>query len=55
MVTTRPRADRAHALAVYAESFAEGRRVAVFADASYGLGDRLALLGARATSSAGGP
>ncbi len=37
-----------HALAVYAESMADGARVAVFGDASLGLGARLAELGARA-------
>ncbi|MCL2447489.1 MAG: hypothetical protein FWD17_00925 [Polyangiaceae bacterium] len=43
-------AGRAHpqqALAVYAESFAAGARVAVFGDASLGLGERLLGLGAR--------
>jgi hypothetical protein len=37
-----------HALAVYAESLAAGARVAVFGDASLGLGARLVELGARA-------
>ena len=37
-----------HALAVYAESLAAGARVAVFGDASLGLGARLVDLGARA-------
>jgi hypothetical protein len=37
-----------HALAVYAESLAADRRVAVLGDSSVGLGDRLADLGARA-------
>jgi hypothetical protein len=37
-----------HALAVYAESLAAGARVAVFGDASLGLGARLVQLGARA-------
>ncbi len=37
-----------HALAVYAESLAAGARVAVFGDASLGLGAKLAELGARA-------
>jgi hypothetical protein len=37
-----------HALAVYAESLASGARVAVFGDASLGLGARLVELGARA-------
>ncbi|MDP9151662.1 MAG: Hint domain-containing protein [Myxococcota bacterium] len=36
------------ALAVYAESLAVGKRVAVFGDASLGIGARLAELGARA-------
>jgi hypothetical protein len=36
------------ALAVYVESFAAGARVAVFGDASLGLGERLIGLGARA-------
>ena len=43
-------AGRVHpqqALAVYVESFAAGARVAVFADAGLGLGERLIALGAR--------
>ena len=47
MVTTKSPADRLDALAVYVESLVEGRRVAVFGERSNGLGDRLALLGAR--------
>lgn len=37
-----------HALAVYAESFAAGARVAVFGDSSIGLGERLRACGAEA-------
>ena len=47
MVTTKPRADAIHALAVYAESLADSRRVVVFGDATLGLGERLVELGAR--------
>ncbi len=47
MVATNPRTDRAQALAVYVEPFAEGRRVVVFADRALALGGRLAALGAR--------
>jgi hypothetical protein len=47
MDSTRPRVHPQEALAVYAEPLAVGRRVAVFGDASTGLGSRLVELGAR--------
>ncbi len=46
MVTTKPRADAIHALAVYAESLADARRVIVFGVA-VGLGQRLVDFGAQ--------
>lgn len=42
-----------HALAVYAESLASGRRVAVLGDAELGLGDRFEQMGARQVVVAG--
>jgi hypothetical protein len=48
MDSNEPGVHLQHALAVYAESLAAGARVAVFGDASVGLGARLAELGARA-------
>jgi hypothetical protein len=50
MVTMKPRADAFHALAVYAESLADGRRVIVFGDPMEGLEERLVDLGARSVS-----
>jgi hypothetical protein len=47
MVTTKLRADAFHALAVYAESLADGRRAIVFGDPVEGLAERLVELGAR--------
>ncbi len=47
MVTTKPRAAPIHALAVYAEPFVDGRRVAVFGDPTLGMGERPVELGAR--------
>jgi chromosome segregation ATPase len=41
------RTDPSHALCVYAEPLAAGRRVVVIGDAALGLGDRLFSLGAR--------
>lgn len=46
-MVTKPRTDAIHALAVYAESLADGRRVVVFGEATLGLGERLVELGAR--------
>ena len=48
MDSNAPGVHPQHALAVYAESLAAGARVAVFGDASLGLGARLVELGARA-------
>jgi hypothetical protein len=47
MDSNAPRVHRQQALAAYAEPLAIGRRVAVFGDASLGLGTRMAELGAR--------
>ncbi len=48
MDSSAPGVHPQHALAIYAESLAAGARVAVFGDASLGLGAKLAELGARA-------
>jgi hypothetical protein len=47
MDSNAPRVHRQQALAAYVEPLAVGRRVAVFGDASLGLGARIAALGAR--------
>lgn len=50
MASNQARVHPQQALAVYVEALAVGQRVAVFGDASHGLGTRIAQLGARSVS-----